>query len=196
MQAQAIAALQTYFVSDYLSLAVRKAVFTVPDGCGIEMVYLARLLGMPQLLPFAFYAATSVGGGVTKGWKLEDGTWRYLELDYLYRFIEGYATLRQKVENLLARVSEEQTTKRCKSSCRDAVAKLSSRDKMRLVRDIRVKLLQPSGLVNLYKKHPICQRCTSRLQMRCRAERGRLWVELPAIFNLNAQGQLGGSTAQ
>ncbi|KAI1783761.1 hypothetical protein LXA43DRAFT_305581 [Ganoderma leucocontextum] len=103
----------------------RKPVFKVPDGCGIGMIHLARLLDMPTLLPVAFYNATLVRGDVVNGWSLEDGTRRYLEPNDLRRFIEGYATLRRKAECMHARVFDTRPSKDCSGiDCDEVLPKI------------------------------------------------------------------------
>ncbi|KAM5536111.1 hypothetical protein V8D89_010210 [Ganoderma adspersum] len=131
LQAQAVSALQTYFVSDIASLATRFSAFKAPEGCGIEMIYLARLLDMPHLLPMAFYSATFVGGRVVNGWALEDGTVRYLEPDDLRRYIDGHGKLRARAESMLARIFDATPqAEECADleDCGDALEKLYARD--------------------------------------------------------------------
>ena len=189
LQAQAVSALETYFVPDLASLATRSPAFKAPEGCGIEMIYLARLLDMPNLLPFAFYCATFVGGRVANGWSLEDGTVRHLEPDDLRRYIDGYGKLRARAESMLARIFDIiPQAGECVDleDCGDALEKIYARDIKPLKDD--PYLLRSWKVVKPREKYGLCRACVGMLETRFRAERAALWNELPSIFDLAVEG--------
>ena len=185
LQAQAVSAFQTSFVSDFVSLKNLNPAFKTPEGCGIEMVYLARLLDMPNLLPFTFYCATFVGGRVANGWTLEDGTQRYLEPDDLRRYIDGHATLRAWAKPMLARVFDTKPARGCTrlEGCGPALEDMYARDIVQRLKN-DPDLLRSWKSVNRCQKYDICERCRDMLEIRFKAERAIVWSLLPSIFDL------------
>ncbi|KAI0753739.1 hypothetical protein C8Q74DRAFT_1373685 [Fomes fomentarius] len=158
----------------------------------IGVIYLARLINTPSLLPVAFCRCLELGGSVVEGWTRKDKSVVHLSQEDLIRVINGRNRLvRARAEQLagifFAPLSPDCE---CMHDCR------SRQDDV-----FKVVLCEESGSLTVLaslrpfiaEKWPVyytspCVVCQGPVLEREADERRKLWMKLPGMFDIEVPG--------
>ncbi|KAI0365821.1 hypothetical protein BV20DRAFT_953482 [Pilatotrama ljubarskyi] len=189
---QAIAALKGCFFpawEDYLKAEERDHVelpcYTkVEDVHAIPAIHLARLVGCPEILPYAFYRCCRLRGRIVDGWKREDGTIEHLCREDVARCLDGLHRLAMAEMELTDDIVDVEAADGC------ATPRSCKSEKVALLHDMMPSFKVGSNLdvLGTWKliigNGPLCPICKDDMLERDIAERQKLWKSLPAIFGL------------
>ncbi|KAI1786049.1 hypothetical protein LXA43DRAFT_80879 [Ganoderma leucocontextum] len=193
VQKQAIAALRVSYASDFQAWEKRESQRVIGKASvssGIEVIFLARLVDEPKMLPTAFYMCSLASGFIVDGWRREDGTLQTLDNSDLRRLINGYGALRQRAALMLSRVfNVDPSYGVLGMHCHGPLTRAYHQE-VKICKPMNFKLLHSwKGMINQWAtKYSFCEACAETLEERSTVERRALWDLLPTIFGLKLDG--------
>ena len=195
VQKQAVAALRISYPPDWQAWERRdtqRVIAAAAVSSAIEVMYLARLVDEPKMLPSAFYTCSLAGGLIVDGWRREDGSVQTLANDDLKRVINGYGGLRQRAPLMLSRVFDVDPALgsiRAPGHCHGPLTRAYLQE-AKVCKLMGFKLLHSwKGVINQWAtKYVFCEACAKVLEERSAVERRALWDILPAMFGLKMDG--------
>ena len=190
VQTQALDALKTDFTDNFEEWDDVEDYLAVGGGPlrGIEVIYLARLIDAPSMLPLAFYMCLGAGSRVVEGFKREDGTVVHLSSSDLMRFIDGYGAAIRERDLWLHRLCHDPFPS-CDTRLSCHASLVTLREEMAEQTDL-LDFLHPHDayFTDVQYPHGYCEQCLDTLKKRDLEERRTLWNELPSMFGLTLEG--------
>lgn len=190
--------LQQYFTSDFESWNVKpfRYPFEVQPQQSIAVINLARLVGIPSLLPSAFYMCTALHGAILDGFEREDKSVEYLSQEDVKRcmnawnkLVEATLALVVHIFSLTANPSRADACDRgitCPVALHTVIG-----DAVEECMQSSVSALASWGPFiehNFSRGVQLCESCKQAAVDRDYTARRRLWEELPAIFDIEVDG--------
>ncbi|KAI0351202.1 hypothetical protein OH77DRAFT_1430000 [Trametes cingulata] len=156
----------------------------------IGAVNYARLTGALDILPFAMYECCTLGGSIVDGWKREDGTVERLAHADLKRCLDGREVITHEAVRLLFRIFHPAPSAKCTAAkkCGKGIAAVLARmGCSENAVSTEVFDTWANAMPEDIKAYGICGSCEGMLLEHDRAERKKLWQQLPTFFALDIE---------
>ncbi|KAM5539630.1 hypothetical protein V8D89_006739 [Ganoderma adspersum] len=190
---QTITLLQQHFTSDFDIWNDNPVQYASES---IAVINLARLVGIPSLLPSAFYMCAALHGAILDGFEREDKSVEYLSQEDVKRCMNGWNKLVEAslalivhIFSLTANPSRADACDR-RIKCPVALHAMMG-DAVAECMQSSVSALASWGPFiqhNFPRDVQLCENCKQAAVDRDYTARRRLWEELPAIFDIEVDG--------